>query len=218
MAPAGPGSARLSGDTPWKTFPRSSSCPPASTTIGPAVRPAVALRANAECAIRGDAPARTTTASPGLSCRSLASSAPPDAAPNSTAACRAPAISMSTIVSRALRRDTPVPSGVAASPTIRKPDSSAPATSIATIAASASEAPPGRRIDAPRDTRLRMRTPSGTTSRSRYSPGSTITSSPGRAAAAAAAIDWPGWTTIVRAGGAPPRAVPSAGIQRSRIA
>ena len=86
---------------------------------------------------------------------------------------------------------TPVPSGVAASPMIRKPDSAAPVTSKATTAASVSDAPPGSRIDAPRGTRLTTWTPSFSRSRSRYSPGSTTTSVPAAARARASAMDPP---------------------------
>ena len=91
---------------------------------------------------------------------------------------------------------TPVPSGVAASPTIRKPDSAAPATSKATTAASVSDAPPGSRIEAPRG-RLTMWTPDFRRSCSRYSPGSTTTSVPTGARASASEMDPPARTTIV---------------------
>src|SRR6185436_8904336 len=91
--------------------------------------------------------------------------------------------------------NTPVPSGVAASPMIRNPTNSASDTSVATTAGSASEAAPGRRMVAPRGTRLTTRTPSFSTRRSRYSPGSTTTCDPGSARPSASAIDSLGRTT-----------------------
>src|SRR6185295_9882446 len=90
---------------------------------------------------------------------------------------------------------TPVPKGVAASPMMRKPANSAFDTSVATTAASASEAAPGSRMAAPRGTRLITRTPSFRTRRSRYSPGSTTTCDPGSARPKASAIDSLGRTT-----------------------
>ncbi len=57
------------------------------------------------------------------------------------------------------RMTIPAPSGVAASPWIRKPENAAPLTSKAVTAASVSDAPLGSLNVAPRGTRLVTRTP-----------------------------------------------------------
>src|SRR6185295_6806036 len=62
-------------------------------------------------------------------------------------------------------------------------------TSVATTAGSPSDAAPGRRMVAPRGTRLMTLTPSFRMRRSRYSPGSTTTCAPGCARPSASPID-----------------------------
>src|SRR6266853_3423519 len=111
----------------------------------------------------------------------------------------APVTSTSVIDTSEFLTNTPVPSGVAASPTIRKPTSSAPVTSEATTAESASDAVPASRLVTPRGTRLTTRTPLISVSVSWYSPGSTITSDPGAASRSANEMDSFGRTTILAA-------------------
>ena len=108
------------------------------------------FRANTLWAIAAVAPDRTASADPGI----VADVAGDDADARSSAdvdgdAGRAGDLD---IRDRQLRIDvsTPVPSGVAASPTMRKPSSAASVTPRATIAAARSDAVPGRRTMAPR--------------------------------------------------------------------
>ena len=92
------------------------------------------------------------------------------------------------------RPECPTPRGVCASPTILNPTSAPPADPVASTAGSgcASETVAGSRIVAPRGTRLINRTLFVSVTRSRYSPGSTTISDPGRARLNAALIDWSG--------------------------
>ena len=91
------------------------------------------------------------------------------------------------------------PSGVAESPTTFKPISSASATSVAMTAASASDAPPGSRIDTGRGTRLRdahTALQAASVRGTRPARRSPPTSSPARSIASP--IDSDGDTTLVR--------------------
>ena len=133
------------------------------------------------CAIRGDAPARMTSAAPGLSWMSLPTSAhaPPPADIDRRPG-RAGDLDVDERHARLPLTSTPVPSGVAASPTIRNPTSSALGHVRRRSRPRRSRTPsPGSRMIAPRGTRLTSRTSLFKRSVSRYSPGSTTTSVPG---------------------------------------
>ncbi len=183
------------GSRLWKKLPTNTGCAPASISMADAACSDAPLPLNVLWVMRGEAFARSASPAPGLSWMSLASNItlPSGAAgPRSIAVLAAPVTSRS--MSRTLddRVTTPVPSGVAASPTIRNPEISAFFTSVATTAASSSVASPGSRRIAARDTRLSKRMSPFSVRRSRYSPGSTRIVVPGAAFSMAADIDSPG--------------------------
>ena len=155
-----------------------------STMIGAPSRSDSPLREKTFWATRGEAPARITSAAPGLSWMWLAESASPRVpSPKSMAALAAPVISTSTTeTSRALR---PGRRCRAASRRRRRSGTrefSVRTTSVGDDRRDRPRTPrPAGGWCASRGTRLTTRTPFSSTRRSRYSPGSTTIELPGAA-------------------------------------
>ena len=143
---------------PTNTMASNSATPCASTMTVFCAPAAVAFRAKTLWEIAAVAPVRTATADPGLSRISAATIRTRDPLPMSMATRAAPLISTSDIESSESDVSTPVPSGVAASPTMRKPSSAASVIPMARIAEARSDAVPGSRRVAPCGTLLTSRT------------------------------------------------------------